>query len=398
MSSLIHLIYSSAAAHSLQDEDLVRLLEQSRKNNEQTGITGMLLYENGSFFQILEGPPEAVEALYQRISRDERHTKAVTIIREPIARRTFGEWTMGFANLGSHELDAIVGLNDFFAGGSSFTQLSSGRAKKLLTAFRKGRWRSKVKNRTLVQPQDGEPTALEQLESSYDSRVSFAFQPIIDAAEKKIIAHEAIIRGHKNEALSTILPILCEQEWSRFDTSCRITAIRKAAHLGLRAELHLNFMARQVDDAHIAIQAILEAAEHNSINLNRIVLEIDQDQLVGDSQRFAQILEAYRGTGLRISIGHFGAGRAGLKLLETLRPEMISLNTQLVRDVDVNGARQAIVRGAVQTCDDLGIDIIAKDIQSDEEYQWFVDEGVSFFQGDLVESIAFEKSLNSHCL
>lgn len=396
MSSLIHLIYSSAATCALQHEDLVQLLEKSRKNNSETGVTGMLLYENGSFFQVLEGPPEAVDQLYERISQDERHTKAVTIIREPIAKRTFGEWTMGSANFDSQDLDEIVGLNDFFSNGSSFTQLGTGRAKKLLTAFRKGRWRSKVKNQSSVQNKDSQKPVSEKLETPLTSRAYFTFQPIVNATEKEVVAYEAIIQFQENQTLSTVLEQCNEQERSQFDNDCRTTAIMKATSLGLPSNLHLNFMARQVSDARTTIQATLEAAQSNGIDLNRIVLEIDQDKLVGDSQHLAQIIEEYRGAGLRISVDHFGAGRAGLKLLEILRPEMISLNTQLVRDIDINGARQAIVRGAIQTCDDLGIDIIAKDINSPDEYQWFLDEGVELLQGDLIASPEFEKFPSPH--
>ena len=97
MSALIHLIYSSSATHLWHEEDLVELLKKSRHNNSKLDITGMLLYENGSFFQVLEGPPENVDKLYDVISQDPRHTKTIVIIREPIAKRTFGEWTMGFS-------------------------------------------------------------------------------------------------------------------------------------------------------------------------------------------------------------------------------------------------------------------------------------------------------------
>ncbi|MDA0269333.1 MAG: BLUF domain-containing protein, partial [Cyanobacteria bacterium] len=89
MSPLIHLIYSSAATRPFQDDELVELLAHSRAKNARCGITGMLLYDNGSFFQILEGSSEAVDQLYQSIAQDERHTKAVVIIRERKCPRVY---------------------------------------------------------------------------------------------------------------------------------------------------------------------------------------------------------------------------------------------------------------------------------------------------------------------
>ena len=71
---LIHCIYCSAALDSgLSKEALEEILEQSRTNNAKAGITGILLFDSGAFFQVLEGGDEAVEALYARIQGDPRH-------------------------------------------------------------------------------------------------------------------------------------------------------------------------------------------------------------------------------------------------------------------------------------------------------------------------------------
>jgi hypothetical protein len=140
MNRLIHCIYASAATKEFAEFDIPRLLEKARAVNASRQITGMLLYIEGSFFQILEGTPEAVDALYQTISADPRHHRVTLIIREPVPQRSFGEWTMGFATLGRLEAGELVGQNDFFHQASCFESLTPGRAKKLLAAFRRGRW------------------------------------------------------------------------------------------------------------------------------------------------------------------------------------------------------------------------------------------------------------------
>jgi len=77
--------------------------------------------------------------------------------------------------------------------------------------------------------------------------------------------------------------------------------------------------------------------------------------------------------------------------LDLLRPEMVSLNARLIRHIDVNGARQAIVRGVLQACNDLGIDLVAKHVETYEEYQWLLDEGITLIQGELISGPAFEQ-------
>ena len=141
---LIHLIYASSAVGAPDDAELARVLGDSRRNNVRADVTGMLLYTQGTFFQVLEGPPAAVDATFARIAADPRHTRAVTIIRERIARRAFGEWSMGYVVATAAELGAASGMNDFFGQASCFDRLDAGRAKKLLTAFRAGRWRARL--------------------------------------------------------------------------------------------------------------------------------------------------------------------------------------------------------------------------------------------------------------
>lgn len=202
---------------------------------------------------------------------------------------------------------------------------------------------------------------------------------------------EAKVRGLHNEPFESVLRDVTDGDQPHFDTDCRALAISLAARLGLTCCLNLRFLAANATGARSAIRSTLEMAEKEGIDPSRIVLEVDQNRLLTETELVANVIQEYRGAGLRISINHFGEGRAGLNVLEPYRPEMIALNEQLVRGIDSNGPRQAIVRGVAQACEDLGIDIVAKHIKTVAEYQWFCDEGVTLFQGDLFAPPAFER-------
>ena len=141
MPDLMHCIYASAATRHFETAELTELLQVARTHNEAAGLTGMLLYSEGAFFQVLEGVPEAVESLYAKIERDKRHEQVTKIVTEAIPNRSFANWSMGFSQMSRKELALISGTNDFFDGSGCFHNLDSGRAKKLLSAFREGRWR-----------------------------------------------------------------------------------------------------------------------------------------------------------------------------------------------------------------------------------------------------------------
>ena len=144
MPKLIHCIYASAATRTFDTPALADLLQKARECNHGLGLTGMLLYTEGSLFQVLDGNPEVVDSLYVRIERDKRHQQVTKIVYEAIPMRSFAEWTMGFTKVSRKELADIAGVNDFFGASRCFVDLDSGRAKKLLTAFRDGRWRKSL--------------------------------------------------------------------------------------------------------------------------------------------------------------------------------------------------------------------------------------------------------------
>jgi hypothetical protein len=142
MANIIHCIYASKASPDFDERELPRLLEVARVNNAARGVTGMLLYIERNFFQVLEGEEAAVEAIFSRLAIDPRHDRVTRIIHEPIFERDFPDWTMGYARAGFAQVKQHVGENDFFTSATCLEELSAGRARKLLSAFRDGRWRS----------------------------------------------------------------------------------------------------------------------------------------------------------------------------------------------------------------------------------------------------------------
>ncbi|MCB1736548.1 MAG: BLUF domain-containing protein [Gammaproteobacteria bacterium] len=141
MSELIHLVYASRATRPYSDDDLIRLLNKARSNNLALNVSGMLLYVEGSFFQVLEGEPDTLHRLYERISTDTGHDKIVKIIEEPIEDRAFGEWQMGFFGATRKQLAEIEGLSVFFTHKAAMTEIGTSRATVLLNAFVEGRYR-----------------------------------------------------------------------------------------------------------------------------------------------------------------------------------------------------------------------------------------------------------------
>ena len=79
------------------------ILATSRVNNQAVGVTGALMFNSGCFAQVLEGPRDAVEEIFERIQQDERHGDVSLLAFDRVADRAFETWSMGFVGASVEE-------------------------------------------------------------------------------------------------------------------------------------------------------------------------------------------------------------------------------------------------------------------------------------------------------
>ncbi|TWT89477.1 BLUF domain-containing protein [Stieleria varia] len=143
--SLIQLVYASAATVEFSDEMLRELLRFARDNNHSLNVTGVLLFIDGTFFQVLEGEPQVVHSLYEKIEKDPRHTNVLQLASREIEERNFGQWSMGYIE-NEDEVKQLPGFVDFFNESQPHRPLTDlkgdhERIQLILEGFRRGRWR-----------------------------------------------------------------------------------------------------------------------------------------------------------------------------------------------------------------------------------------------------------------
>jgi hypothetical protein len=137
--NMIALLYVSSAVKAFSKDELVELLATARDNNARLGITGLLLYKDGNFMQMLEGEPEKVGALADKIAADPRHRGLAVLYKAPIEERQFPDWAMGFRDLRSPEVKELPGFSDFLNTPLTGAEFSSDptRCEKLLLCFKR---------------------------------------------------------------------------------------------------------------------------------------------------------------------------------------------------------------------------------------------------------------------
>ncbi len=96
MSDLVAVAYVSSASHLLNEDELERLLLGARETNGAEQVTGVLLYNDGSFFQYIEGPPDGIDRVYKRIKNSSQHFGLMQLLQSSTTERNFKDWSMGF--------------------------------------------------------------------------------------------------------------------------------------------------------------------------------------------------------------------------------------------------------------------------------------------------------------
>ena len=132
-------VYASTALQAFTKPELQALLQEIRQKNAELGITGLLLYKDGNFMQVLEGEQEVLTRLVRVIEHDSRHKGLLVLLRATSAQRLFPDWSMGFRDLADQNAATTVGYTDFMntpLTGAEFS-LDPHRCMRLLLLFKK---------------------------------------------------------------------------------------------------------------------------------------------------------------------------------------------------------------------------------------------------------------------
>lgn len=241
---------------------------------------------------------------------------------------------------------------------------------------------------TLSDNEDGSKIANPGCARCRDSKtlnfpITMAFQPIVDILQSNVFAYEALVRGVDGTGAGEILAKVDDDNRYIFDQTCRVKAIEIASRLGLKTRLSINFLPNAVYNPDTCIRATMKAAKENNFPVSNIIFEVTESEPVRDPEHLQGIFDAYADRGFITAIDDFGAGFAGLNLLNNFKPKILKIDMGLCRGIASNPAQKAIVKGILSTAHELNILVIAEGIEEVEDYQALAALGIRYMQGFL---------------
>ncbi len=220
---------------------------------------------------------------------------------------------------------------------------------------------------------------------------SMAFQPIVDVEALEVFAYEALVRGPDDEPAGWVFDRVNDDNLYRFDQECRVRAIQLAARLQMKTFLSINFLPNAIYHPEACMRKTIEVSAETGFPRDRLIFEVTEGERVEDHAHLLSIIRSYREQGFRTAIDDFGAGHSGLNLLADFQPDLIKLDMALMRAIDRDRVRQAIVRGIMGVAEEIGCEVIAEGIETAEELNTLRELGVRLIQGFLLARPAFER-------
>ncbi|MCM0611224.1 EAL domain-containing protein [Marinobacter sediminum] len=223
-----------------------------------------------------------------------------------------------------------------------------------------------------------------------DFSFTFAFQPIVDVVNKSVYAYEALVRGPEGEGAMSVLSKVNERNRYSFDQVCRVKAVKLASRLGMDAKLSINFMPNAVYQAEYCIRTTLAAAKTYNFDTSKIIFELTEDEKLTSVEHLVSIIEAYQEMGFSTAIDDFGAGYSRYNIMMACPPDLLKLDMGLVRNIQEQPNKQAVVAGIITMMKQLGGKIVAEGVETKEEYFWLRSQGITLYQGFLFAKPGFE--------
>ncbi|WP_333606848.1 EAL domain-containing protein [Arsukibacterium sp.] len=212
-------------------------------------------------------------------------------------------------------------------------------------------------------------------------QIRMAFQPIIDWKYQSICGYEALVRGPEGQGAGWVFERIHAGNKYYFDQACRVKAIETAAKLGCNTYLNINFLPNAVYNPETCIKATIEAADLYGFDLTKLVFEVTEGEEIPDKDHLNRIFRSYSKRGFKTAIDDYGAGFATLDWLIELKPHILKLDMELIRNIEQHLTKQLIVKETILQCALQDTLVLAEGVETKAELDCLLQLGIRYFQG-----------------
>ena len=221
-----------------------------------------------------------------------------------------------------------------------------------------------------------------------ERRIKTLFQPIIHVNSGVIFGYEALSRGIKMDG-SIMNPAELFSTAKTMDLMfyldriCREGAIRAAAGKGITEKVFINFIPTAIYEPELCLRSTAEVLNEVNLNAKQVVFEVVESEKVVDYDHLNRILDYYKNKGYSTALDDIGSGHSNIEALLQLRPEYMKIDAAIIRNIHLDGHKQAVLDDYIENGKRIGLTILAEGVETVEEFDYLKSKDIDLVQGYL---------------
>jgi EAL domain-containing protein (putative c-di-GMP-specific phosphodiesterase class I) len=215
-----------------------------------------------------------------------------------------------------------------------------------------------------------------------------AFQPIVDLADasRRGVGFESLARYRQDSLLFCDPAFMFEYarlcgRTAELDTACLRKTLRAARHLPPNGKIFINIHPRLVADGHRFARTLIDAAQANEIPLDRVVLEITEQEKLEPTETTLPAIDELRAIGVQFALDDVGVSYSHLDLIARVRPAYLKISHEFGTDFEKDAARCKIIRNIQSLARDFECEVILEGVESEATSRAAADIGARYAQG-----------------
>ncbi|MEI6100219.1 MAG: bifunctional diguanylate cyclase/phosphodiesterase [Eubacteriales bacterium] len=219
--------------------------------------------------------------------------------------------------------------------------------------------------------------------------IKTVFQPIISLRDGQAYGYEALSRGPQNTEMHSPEMLFryaekCDALWE-LDLLCRSKALEAVSEGQYKIRLFLNVYPNVMHDIKFRKGFTKEYLDKFGIDPQNIIFEINEKAAIQNMMEFRKTVSNYKEQNYKIAIDDAGAGYSGLNMISDIHPHFLKLDMNLIRDIDKDHMKQALVRSMVEFSKLSNTFLIAEGIETEQELAKLIEIGVHYGQGFYIQ-------------
>lgn len=219
-----------------------------------------------------------------------------------------------------------------------------------------------------------------------EKNIQTVFQPVVSLKDGEILGYEALSRmdpavtgGMATDKVFQ-LAFRCQKLWE-LETLCRKKSLENARQMDKNKKLFLNVSPKVIYDDHFKSGFTAKYLKKYDICPTNIVFELTEKVATKDIEALKESVSHYGKQGYETALDDMGAGYSGLNTIVDLNPTYLKIDMHIIRDIDKDNTKRALVKSFVQFAHNTGMYLVAEGVETREEMAVLIDLGVNYAQG-----------------